>query len=257
MAGQQGWAAGTWTDGETGRLGVRAGALCAMLICGCLTLPAQGAAGLHAVARVTSDYLSGSYSKSDGHPTIQGNVDYLGGAGIYAGTWVSAIDFGGASAEAITYAGAHRKFSEDFSGDLSLAGYWYDRQVFDRTAHYGEVYSSLHFRDLATLGLSMAPDVYGRGHSATNLNLKLRLPITDVLQFNVGIGHEWASKAYDYDSLLWSLGTSWYLGRHLTIDLAWRGARQINEQPHEEPVGKDLADLVFDDRLVLSVSYGL
>lgn len=222
-----------------------------------LPMLASAAPGLNGVLRISSDYLNGTYTKSDGRPSLQANVDWLAGNGVYAGSWLSAIDFGGAHAEALPYLGFHRKLAEDFSADLSLAGYLYERRVFGRRADYGELYGAVHFRDLLTTGFSFAPDPYGQGGTATNLKTKLKLPLSDVVSLGLGIGHEWALQAYHYDCLMWSAGLNWYPLPSLAIELGYQGARQIRERPHVEPSGAKLSDTLIDDRVVMSVSWGL
>lgn len=219
-------------------------------------LGANAEAGLHGLVRLSSDYLASSYSKSNGQPSLQGNLDYLAANGLYAGGWLSQVDFGGAALEAIAYAGGHRRLSADWTGDLALAAYGYDQRVYGRNGHYGELYASLHYRDLASFSASQAVDVYGLGHPVTNLGIKLGWPLSDVLRLSLGGGYQWATGAYHYDNLLWNAGLSWYASPRCTLELSYRGSRERNEQPHSDPPGGSLSDLAYDDRLLLSLSYG-
>ncbi|MGQ0697634.1 MAG: TorF family putative porin [Panacagrimonas sp.] len=216
----------------------------------------QAEPGWHGLAKLSSDYLVRSYSKSGDGPVLQTNIDFLARNGLYAGLWLSSVDFGGARAEAIAYAGRKHRFSDNYSADLSVAGYGYDREVFGRRADYAEVYSALHFRDRATLGLSLAPDAYGSGHTVTNAQLEWRLPLGEVIEGSLVAGYESAARAYHYDDIHWQAGLSWFASRHTTIELRYYGARRVNGKPYLDTEGGDLGDTTFDDRIVLSVSFG-
>lgn len=230
------------------------GGLCSALLG--LAFPAAGDLGLNGSLRASSDYLQASYSKSGDHASVQANLDYLDRSGLYAGAWLSTIDFGGAALEGIAYAGGQRRLAPDWTADLALAGYVYDQRVFGRRADYGELNASLQYRDLATLSLSFAPDIYGLGHPVSNLGLQLGWPLSDVLRIVGGVGYQWAGSAYYYDNLLWRAGLVWALGRHWTVDLAYRGNRELHERAHAEPPDGSVADAAYTRRAVLAISYG-
>lgn len=230
------------------------GGICSLLLG--LAFPAAGDLGLHGSVRVSSDDLHASYSKSSDHASVQANLDYLAGSGLYAGAWLSTIDFGGAAVEGIVYAGGQRRLAPGWTADLALAGYVYDQRVFGRRADYAELNASVQYRDLATLSYSLAPDIYGLGHPVSNVGLQLGWPLSDVLRIVGGVGYQWAGSAYYYDNLLWRAGLVWALGRHWTLDLAYRGNHELHERAHAEPPAGSVADAAYVRRAVLAISYG-
>jgi uncharacterized protein (TIGR02001 family) len=236
--------------------------LCALasrfLASGILLVPAAAGAQaeLHGLVKLTSDYLDRSYSKSDGRPAVQGNADYLSDSGFYAGAWLSQVDFGGAECESIGYAGLRRPVVGPVDLDLSLTQYWYNAKVFGRSADYDELDGAIHFGERATLSVSFAPNPYGREHRVTNAQIELRHPLTDMAELSASAGYEWAAQAYANDNVHWNAGMTWFLGRHMALDVRYIGAREVNAQPYSDDTEDQLSDAAFRDRLVLSISVG-
>lgn len=222
-----------------------------------LWIPAAGAEpGLHGLIRETSDYLHRGYSRSGNDPSVQLNVDFSRDDGLYAGGWLSEVDFGGADVEGIAYLGLRRPVLDGWWVDLSFSQYAYDTDVFGRAGDYAALYASLNLRDRGSLGFGFSPDPYGLGHPVGHVQAEARHPLTDALEVSAGAGFERAVSAYHYDNVYWDAGLTWFPGRCFAVDLRYHGARQVNARPHDDQPGGDLGDAAFRDRVVLSVSCG-
>src|SRR2546430_7716874 len=104
----------------------------------CLVLPPRAAnadARYSALIKFTNNYVYRGYSKNNGDPAFQGNIDYEHPSGFFIGAWMSQVNFGDgrykdrANVEANPYAGAGLKLSESWRFDTTLAGYLYDGKV--------------------------------------------------------------------------------------------------------------------------------
>ena len=94
---------------------------------------------------VVSDYLFRGVSQSS-NAAVQGGLDYSNDSGIYAGTWMSNIDFGG-QVETDLYAG-YAGEAGDMGYDVGVLYYWYPDSGGDQTG------SELDYAEL-TFGLSV------------------------------------------------------------------------------------------------------
>lgn len=94
---------------------------------------------------VVSDYLFRGVSQSS-NAAVQGGLDYSNDSGIYAGTWMSNIDFGG-QVETDLYAG-YAGESGELGYDVGVLYYWYPDSGGDQTG------SELDYAEL-TFGLSV------------------------------------------------------------------------------------------------------
>jgi uncharacterized protein (TIGR02001 family) len=218
--------------------------------------PAGAEPGFHALARVTSDYLERGYSKSDDAPSAQLNLDFSRDDGLYAGAWLSQVDFGGADAEGIAYLGLRRPVADGWWVDLAFSQYAYDSDVFGHDGDYASLYASLNLRDRGSLGFGVSPDPYGLGHPVGHVQAEVRHAFTDALEVSAGIGFERAAPAYDYDNVYWDAGLTWFPGLCFAVDLRYHGARQVNERAHDDRPDGDIGDTAFRDRVVLAVSCG-
>jgi uncharacterized protein (TIGR02001 family) len=233
--------------------GVRTLALCCLPL---VAAPAGAEPGWHGLARVTSEYLDRGYSKSDGHPAPQLDLDWSRDDGLYGGGWLSKVDFGGADWEGIAYLGLRRPVSDAWWVDLSFSQYAYESRVFGRDGDYAALYASLNFRDRGSIGFGFAPDPYGLGHPVGHVDAEARHAFTDTLEGSASMGFERAASAYDYDNVYWNAGLTWFPGGCFALDLRVHGARQVDERPHDDHPAGDLGDAAFRDRVVLSLSCG-
>jgi len=103
---------------------------------------------------VVSNYMWRGVSQTDGGAAVQGGVDYGHSSGLYAGTWVSNIDWGGSkpSYELDLYAGFGGSVGE-FSYDLTTIYYAYPDAPDDGDADFWEIGASASW-NIATLGVN-------------------------------------------------------------------------------------------------------
>ncbi len=126
--------------------------LLTMTILGSLLVAAQAQAGASANVGVTSNYMFRGITQTDDKPAVQGGLDYSHDSGLYAGTWVSNIDFTpeanaaeGSGAEIDVYGGIKRELKGGLSYDMGVIDYTYPSK---KTAESGagditEVYTKL------------------------------------------------------------------------------------------------------------------
>ncbi|MGR8936117.1 MAG: TorF family putative porin [Gammaproteobacteria bacterium] len=209
--------------------------------------------------RFTTNYTSRGYSKSNGGPAIQGNLDYEHETGFFAGTWVSSIDFNDegfadrSNAEIAPYIGWHLALSDDWQADAFIARYFYDGKLFGQYSDYNELNALINFRDLASLRIGWSEDLYHRGHAAPDYELTLRYPFTDTLEASAGVGFSDTLQALHYRYLYWNAGISWFFSFG-SMDLRYVQASQSGhsatlQQVHFEPK-------VLDSNAVFSLSIG-
>ena len=126
--------------------------LLTVTILGSLFVAAQAQAGASANVGVTSNYTFRGITQTDDKPAVQGGLDYSHDSGLYAGTWVSNIDFTpeanaaeGSGAEIDVYGGIKRELKGGLSYDMGVIDYTYPSK---KTAESGagditEVYTKL------------------------------------------------------------------------------------------------------------------
>jgi uncharacterized protein (TIGR02001 family) len=75
----------------------------------------------------TSNYIWRGVTQTDDAAAISGGLDWSGATGLYAGTWVSNVDFGpGTSAYELDLYGGYAGEAGDFGYDIGLIYYTYD-----------------------------------------------------------------------------------------------------------------------------------
>lgn len=179
----------------------------------------------------TTNYLYRGFSKSDNNPVAQINIDYQHDSGIFQGvflgTWVSMIDFGDtqfddpARVEISPYLGWTKQLHSDWRFETFYTRYVYAGKLFGKSADYHEFYWSVHFRDLFSTTVAWSPNIYGQRQTAFALEGTARYPLAETLEFSAGLGYSRLRDALEYDYLYWNGGISWYLHRHITLDLRY------------------------------------
>lgn len=110
-----------------------------LLPIGCLLAAGPAMADIEANIGVTSNYLWRGVTQTDDAAAVQGGLDYSHASGLYAGTWISNVDFDEKGYELDLYIG--------FSGEAGALGYdagyihyaYPDHDEID----FGEVYLNL------------------------------------------------------------------------------------------------------------------
>lgn len=234
----------------------------ASLVVACLALlprPTNADGKYSALLKLTTNYVYRGYSKSNGDPDVQGNIDYEHPSGFFLGAWMSHVDFWDwrfkdrPNIEANPYAGMSLRLAENWRLDAALAGYLYDAKVFGHRADYGEFDAALHFRDLVTARWAVAYDAYGRGASTLDYEVNLRYPVTDTVEVSGGVGYEDANAVFGYRDIYWNVGTAWFLSKRAAFDLRYYDAHHVTE-PAGEAAGEGFELPRIGNHAVFSIS---
>jgi uncharacterized protein (TIGR02001 family) len=237
----------------------------ALIISVCLNLaPAvlEAGATYGILGKLTSNYVYQGYSKSSDKPAIQGNIDVMYSPGIFAGAWISQVDFNDArenseaSVELSPYVGWRHSTSDIWSFDIGLLGYIYDGEVNGREANYGELTGRLYFRDLLTGQIAISHDAFGTDNTIYDFELLGRFPLTDVLDASASVGYSHASRVFEYNNLFWSIGATWFLHRYAAIDLRYYASRHVGSEPEEAAESEYVELPDIENHFVVSISIG-
>jgi len=222
--------------------------LWAVLACALLAFEPAGAADLatSATASLTSDYLWRGYSKSDNRPSPQVNVDLSlmrNGQGGFAGTWLSSVNLSDLDAaaesgnELLLYAGWSQPLGNSLRVEAQYSRYWYNVDLYSKSANYDETYLFLHVQDWLSVEWSYTDSAYGTEDSAHNLQASFRYPLTAVLDVSANLGEYNTSNQQLDDYRYWSLGLTWKYQRY-ALDVRYVGMDETEEhtteraQPH-------------------------
>lgn len=134
----------------------------------------------------TSDYRFRGISQTDRNPALQGEIQYTGSQGVFAGAWASNVDFadGSASWELDLFAGYTHAFNENTSGTVKVTYYVYPESnaVPNHDLDYFE--ASLGFEhDMGAAVLSLeaaySPDYFGGTGAAISVQGGVEVPVVD------------------------------------------------------------------------------
>lgn len=135
-------------------------------ILGALAVPSLAHAEVSANIGAVSNYMFRGITQTEGAAAIQGGVDYENAAGLYAGTWVSTIDFGDdATHELDLYFG----FAGEMEGISYDVGYiYYAYTDAPDNIDFGELYGEVGMGNFAvgfayTLHSENQDDVFDEG----------------------------------------------------------------------------------------------
>jgi uncharacterized protein (TIGR02001 family) len=195
-------------------------------------------AEIHGTLTGTTNYVWRFYSKSNGNPAIQANLDYQHSSGFYVGTTASSFSIGpseleedevfpgSAQVEVSPYVGWSHKFADDWRVDLQYSRYFYDGKIYALDGDYNEFYLFLHYKDLLSLQTSYIDDFYGLGGDSYFYELTGRYPLTDFLEVSAGFGYAQTENALKGDYEYWNAGIT---GRYkfIALDLRYYDSREI------------------------------
>jgi len=174
-----------------------------------------------------TDYIWRGYSKSDGKPVMQINLDYEFKNGVYVGAYMSTIDFADdgfqnpSKIEFRPYLGWGYQVSEDWRFDLEWIRYIYNGRVFGENVDYNEFYFIGHFRDLLTANISFSENSYQQNHASFNTEIVGRYPITDSLEISALFGYSNQDKVLHYNFYYWNIGMAWYHSSKMGLDIRY------------------------------------
>jgi uncharacterized protein (TIGR02001 family) len=209
------------------------------------------------IGRLTSNYIYRGYSKSNGDPVIQGNIDVEHTTKLFAGAWVSQVDFdkflrdSSANVELSPYIGWNIAASDTWNFDTSLTGYIYDGDVSGRNANYGELSGQIYHRDLVTARISLIYDGFGYGKFVQDYEVLGRYPLFEALDGSGGVGYSEADALYGHDNLYSNIGATWFFHRYTALDMRYYDLKRVDMQPED---GLELP--AIENPLVVSISLG-
>lgn len=209
-----------------------------------------------------TDYIWRGYSKSDGKPVAQTNIDYYFKSGIYLGSFASIVNFSDqgfenrSTAEFRPYLGFAYKLSDDWRFNTAWTRYIYDGKIFGQAVDYNEFYFYSHFRDLLTVNLNFSENSYQQNHMSFNSEITGRYPITDSIEISTTLGYNKQKKVLGYDYLYWTSGLTVYFSRNIGIDVRYYGGIHASSKKESLYPHWEFHPHVVDNRIVFSISVG-
>jgi len=195
-------------------------------------------AEIHGTLTGTSNYVSRWYSKSNGKPAIQANLDYQHPWGFYVGVTASSFNIGPselpafdspldpAQVEVTPYVGWSFKMTNDWRVDLQYSRYYYDGLIYSIQPDYNEYYLFINYKDMLTAQVSYTDSFYGNPGNSYNYQLTGRYPLTDFLQFSTTYGYSQTQNILLADYQYWNIGiTGTY--RFISLDLRYHDAEEV------------------------------
>lgn len=233
--------------------------LVSVIVCLGMMVPLCVHADVSGSLLATTNYISSGYSKSNGDPAIQANIDYDHHSGLYVGAWASSVDFSDngyddrSSIEVAPYLGFWFRASPDWSVDTTLTRYLYDGKIFGRNSDYNKLNLQVDFQETVSARVAWSDSFYNRGVSAWDYELLGRYPLTDVLEVSAGLGVNKANEVFEYNYWYGNAGVSWFY-RSVAIDIRYAMARKFDEIHVEED--QLISPQNVENELVLSISVG-
>jgi len=224
-------------------------------------MPQSANAELSASVKFTTNYIHRGYSKSNGNPSFQGDIDYEHSSGLFTGARLSWVDFvernssDHAHLEINPYLGWSYGLTDDWRIEALLAGYLYDNKILNRDANYFESSFAVHYRDLVTARFTYAPDSYGHAFELFTYELQTRYPLTDTFTLSAALGFEDGNPIREYDYLYWNIGASWFLHKNLAVDLRYHGLNFLHEN-HSYGPAVQFTPAWINSEVVFSISVG-
>ncbi len=225
-------------------------------------------AELHGTITGTTNYVWRMYSKSNNKPAIQANLDYQHSIGFYTGATATSFNIGKseldedpdfhptfldpAQVEIIPYVGWNFKLNDSLNMNLQYSHYFYDGKVFSLDAEYDEFYFFLHYKDLVSMQISYAKDLYGLVGDAFTYELTARYPLTDYLEASGSYGYANTKSVLASDYNYWNLGLT---GRYkfLALDLRYYDASETNISREQDTFDHPIT---LNGTIVFSISAG-
>ena len=142
------------------------------------------AAELTANVGVTSNYVFRGITQTDDGVALQGGVDYVHEAGLYAGAWASNVEFGNDKGyETDLYAGYNFKLNENVTFDVGYIAYLYSSLAGDNDA--SEIYFGAAFKDVSVTYYVGDRDA-GADYAYIDLKYTMALPSDFSLHLHYG-----------------------------------------------------------------------
>jgi uncharacterized protein (TIGR02001 family) len=194
-------------------------------------------------AWAASDYRFRGVSQTDEDPVLQAAFDYTHASGLYAGVWVSPVDFGntiGADLEWDTYVGYAFPLNDHWSADVQLLRYNYTGTNEGVDIEYNELIGKLIYNEQYTAMLAYSNDVFATDDNGLYFNLAGTWKLPNEFSLNASVGY--SDLSHDDSYVDYSVGVSRDLGP-FNLNLSYIGTNDD---------GDTLFGDVADDRLVLA-----
>ncbi|MDN3651613.1 TorF family putative porin [Thalassotalea ponticola] len=198
----------------------------------------------------TSDYTFNGVSQTQNSPAIQASLDKALDNGIYAGTWASNVDFGGATnTEWDFYLGQYLQLSDNISFDYGIAYYTYHGASESSEGNYPEVYANFGFANAfgnTELNFWYSWDYFGTGagHIVSMVAHTVEIAPNHALRASFDV-----SNSLDGDQWSWNGNDSSYHHYRLAYQTSYAG---FNLELAAENTNLDWD--TADERVVVSVS---
>jgi uncharacterized protein (TIGR02001 family) len=226
-----------------------------------LLLTTQAEAELSGSITGTTDYIEYGYSKSDGDPAIQANLDYEHASGLFLGVSVSSIDFGDhqfedrSRVEIAPYLGWHFELSQDWRFQFQWLRYLYDDRIFGGDVDYNMFSATVHYQDLITTTVSFSDDLYQQDEVAAYFQASGRYPLTDSIEASTRIGYSLTRGALEYDYLYWDAGFTWF-HPYGSLDFRYVQSKFFREVELDRQSGWLFDPHEVDAKFVFTLSFG-
>jgi uncharacterized protein (TIGR02001 family) len=184
--------------------------LSVIAVVACL-LASDALAEVSGYVTLTSDFVRRGVSQSDADPAFQLGVDIGFENGFIAGAWGSSVDNRSRAGqqhdiELNAYAGYGRDVGERWRLSGFFVAYSYPGMDTPFDYDYREYLVSANYNDRYWLEYAYAPDYYGTGDGAWNLEALGEWPMLRAWRVSGGIGH------FDLTDVVGSRYTYWQLG---------------------------------------------
>ncbi|HFD12103.1 MAG TPA: hypothetical protein ENJ32_06515 [Crenotrichaceae bacterium] len=209
----------------------------------------------------TTDYIGYGYTKSDGNPAIQANLDYEHTSGIFLGVSVSSVDFGDhqfgnrSRVEVAPYLGWHYELSPDWRFEIQWLRYLYDDRIFGAVADYNLFSTTLHYQDLVTARLSFSDDLYQQDETGIYYELSGRYPVSESIEFSTDVGYSQTRDALEYDYLYWDAGLTWF-HPYGSLDFRYFQSKFFRERELDKKSKWLFDPHEIDAKFVFTISFG-
>lgn len=170
-----------------------------------------------------SDYRFRGISQNLNDPALQAGLTYTHSSGLYAGGWVSNVDFGdavGANAEVDLFAGWGGEIADGWGADVQVVRYHYPSHKVPLA--YNELIAKLSYGGLTGM-VGYSNDVFASSETGIYYNLAYALTVADTYDFTAAVG------SYDLDDVPgyggsitdYSIGVSRTFGDSLTVGMSY------------------------------------
>ena len=206
----------------------------------------------------STDYVVHGVSRSQGDPTLQGQLGADLGSGWTAGTSAATMNLNpgrGPNRELALYLSRATTVNRDWTLAGTLATYLFSPQIPGLNYDYSDARFELSWRERLQLGVAISPDYsvgtrrgVARDSTSIDYTLTISQPLTNSVELSAGLGQFDLSDGLGLRFWYWSAGAV-YTGRRASVALTWTGA---------EPITRNMFSRASTgDRLIATVSWRL